>query len=167
MATSGNGMDGGDGVPTLDQVTPDEAWRLIATDTGTRLVDVRTRAEWSFVGVADLAETGSRLWPVEWAGFPQMRPDPNGFLDRLDAVAAEDAGREGELPERLLFICRSGARSLAAARAVAEAARAGRYARAPRAVTNVAEGFEGDLDEAGHRGRLNGWKARGLPWRQS
>jgi rhodanese-related sulfurtransferase len=114
------------------------------------------------VGVADLSATGKRLWPVEWAGFPAMRPDP-GFLDGLDALAAEDGG----LPERLLFICRSGARSLAAAQAVAEAARAGRYEVPPARVTNVAEGFEGDLDEAGHRGRLNGWKARGLPWRQS
>jgi len=58
----------------------------------------------------------------------------------------------------VLFLCRSGARS----RAAAMAATAAGYARA----YNVAEGFEGDLDAEGHRGRVNGWKVAGLPWRQ-
>jgi len=70
----------------------------------------------------------------------------------------------GRMPSRILFICRSGARSLAAARAVAEAIGPG---SGLEHCTNVAEGFEGDLDSDGHRGTLNGWKTRGLPWRQS
>lgn len=148
--------------PVVDQVTPEQAWQLLSETDDVRLVDVRTRAEWTFVGVSDLSAVGKRLWPVEWAVFPAMRPDPALFLDRLDAIAAEDGG----LPDRLLFLCRSGARSLAAAEAVAAAARGGRYEQAPTRLTNVAEGFEGDLDVDGHRGRTNGWKARGLPWRQ-
>ena len=65
----------------------------------------------------------------------------------------------GVLPEhRVYFICRSGARSLAAA----QAAQAAGYA----AVFNVADGFEGPVDRDGHRGQAAGWKAAGLPWVQ-
>ena len=68
------------------------------------------------------------------------------------------------MPGHLFFICRSGSRSLAAARLVA--ARTLGEGR-PVECVNVAEGFEGDLDGEGHRGTVNGWKVAGLPWRQS
>ncbi|MBK0400011.1 rhodanese-like domain-containing protein [Limibaculum sp. M0105] len=145
---------------TVDAVDPDHAWRLLEGDPTAQLIDVRTRAEWSFVGLPDLSTLGRQVWPIEWLTFPAMAPNP----DFLDAVAeALDRNEEG-MPSRLFFICRSGARSLSAARAVAEAfgAKTG-LARC----TNVAEGFEGDLDASGHRGAVNGWKMRGLPWRQN
>jgi rhodanese-related sulfurtransferase len=105
----------------------------------------------------DLSGLGREVLAVEWVSFPAMAPNPRFFEE-----VVEQAG--GTLPDRLFFICRSGARSLAAARMVAaESASRGR----PAHCTNVAEGFEGALDGEGHRGRINGWKAHGLPWRQS
>lgn len=164
--------------PVVDEVDPLTAYRLLESRSGAVLIDVRTRAEWSFVGLPDVSATGRPLWLVEWARFPDMAANP-GFLDTLMQRIrgeAEDDQRDqqrdhhadgagaNQVPERLLFICRSGQRSMAAARAVAEAlAVEGLAARC----SNVAEGFEGKPDSQGHRGRLNGWKARGLPWRQT
>lgn len=142
---------------TVDELLPPEALEALAGTPDSALVDVRTRAEWTFTGMPDLRPIGREILAVEWVSFPGMAPNPR-FLDEV----VEQAG--GRLPDRLFFICRSGARSLAAARLVAAEAQAGGQIVH---CTNVAEGFEGDLDEAGHRGRLNGWKVHGLPWRQS
>lgn len=144
----------------VGEVDPKEAYTILADDPETRLVDVRTRAEWAFVGLPDLTGLGKQVWPVEWASFPAMAQNP-AFIEEVEALAERDGGA---MPKRLLFICRSGARSMAAAQAVA-AAHAG--SGAPLECLNVAEGFEGDLDAEGHRGRVNGWKVRGLPWRQN
>ncbi|MFO7579762.1 MAG: rhodanese-like domain-containing protein, partial [Nitrosomonas halophila] len=59
----------------------------------------------------------------------------------------------------LMFICRSGNRSDHAATIMSQNGFPDCY--------NILEGFEGDKDESGHRGRKNGWKAAGLPWVQS
>lgn len=143
--------------PIVDEVDPATAYELLQSRPDTALVDVRTRAEWSFVGVPDLEATGRPLWLVEWVRFPDMTRNA-AFLDEL-------AARMGDSPPgRLLFICRSGSRSMAAARAVAAALEGEGIAAH---CTNVAEGFEGDLDAEGHRGSTSGWKTRGLPWRQS
>lgn len=143
--------------PIVDQVDPAEAYQILESDPASALVDVRTRAEWSFVGVPDLSAVGRPFWPVEWASFPTMARN-----ERFLAELSERMG--GGIPDRILFICRSGARSMAAAQTVAAAlTERGVSARC----TNVAEGFEGDLDGEGHRGRVGGWKARGLPWRQN
>jgi rhodanese-related sulfurtransferase len=143
--------------PIIDEVGPAEAYRLLESDPETALIDVRTDAEWAFVGLPDLSALGRPVWPIEWVAFPNMARNP-AFIDELTARVG------GKLPARLLFICRSGSRSMAAAQAVA-AGLAGQGVTAH--CTNVAEGFEGDLDQDGHRGRANGWKARGLPWRQN
>ena len=94
---------------------------------------------------------------IEWSSYPDMSVNP-AFADEVEEAAGSDSNGP------LLFLCRSGARSLRAAAVVAD-----HYARKGRSVTclNVAEGFEGDVDASGHRGRQNGWKARGLAWRQS
>ncbi|HEY0107345.1 MAG TPA: rhodanese-like domain-containing protein [Rhizomicrobium sp.] len=132
-------------------ISPDEAWALLQSEPQAALVDVRTRAEWSFVGVPDLTPLGREAALVEWQQFPSMQVNP-------DFVAqAAAAGPDKAVP--LLFLCRSGARSRSAAIAMTQAG----YARA----YNVAGGFEGDLDEARHRGRKNGWKASGLAWKQT
>lgn len=143
--------------PIIDEVDPAEAYRLLESDSKSALIDVRTRAEWAFVGLPDLSALGRPVWPIEWVAFPNMARNP-GFIEEL-------ADRMGGKPlARLFFICRSGSRSMAAAQTVA--AELGAQGVAAHC-TNVAEGFEGDLDQDGHRGRGNGWKARGLPWRQS
>lgn len=59
----------------------------------------------------------------------------------------------------LLLLCRSGARSLAAAKVLEDAG----YQH----LINIKEGFEGDLDKQKHRGTVNGWRFHGLPWIQS
>jgi rhodanese-related sulfurtransferase len=143
--------------PIIDEVDPAEAYRLLESDPEAALIDVRTRAEWAFVGLPDLSMLDRPLWPIEWVAFPNMARNP-AFVDELTARM------NGKLPTRLLFICRSGSRSMAAAQTVA--ATLGAQGVAAHC-TNVAEGFEGDLGQDGRRGRTNGWKARGLPWRQN
>lgn len=139
----------------IPQRGPAEAWESLR-DGRAALVDVRTRAEWTFVGVPDLSEAGTEPLMLEWKRWPDMAVDPD-FADRLLAALPDPA------PSEMLFLCRSGGRSQEAAEAVQAAADAsGRELRC----VNVAEGFEGDLGPDGHRS-VNGWKSRGLPWRQS
>lgn len=130
-------------------LTPRQAWERLESDPDAVLVDVRTSAEWSFVGLPDLTSVGKRVVPIEWTTFPDGAPNPR-FLDDLRASIPTD-----DTP--VLFLCRSGARSAAAT----AAATAAGYT----AAHNVAEGFEGELDAQGHRA-VNGWKQAGLPWRQ-
>jgi rhodanese-related sulfurtransferase len=139
----------------LADVTPDEAWKTLASEPGAALVDVRTTAEWNYVGLPDLSEIGAPLLRVEWQRFPtgEVNAEFVGTLD--DALQAEGSGRDAPI----FFICRSGARSAAAAAAMTAAG----YSRC----CNVAGGFEGQRDRSGHRGTVDGWKAAGLPWAQS
>lgn len=136
-------------------ITPREAWVLLERDPAARLVDVRTAAEWSFVGLPDLADLGRQPDLVEWQFFPDQRRNADFVRALTEILSAARATRETPL----LFLCRSGARSRAAAIAMTEAG----FSRA----FNVAGGFEGDADANGHRGTTNGWKEAGLPWRQS
>ena len=138
-------------------VTPDQAWLALSEDPKAMLIDVRTLAEWSFVGTPDVSALGRPQAFIEWLGFPAMTRN-EGFLAALDAEVRETGA------EALYFICRSGARSHdAAVEATAHFASAGRPVRC----FNVLEGFEGPLDRDGHRGVVAGWKARGLAWRQN
>ena len=144
-------------VPGIGEVLPHAAWTTLKNDSDARLIDVRTQAEWAFVGIPDLSEVGHTLISVEWATFPGMSPDPR-FADTVIEALGDTP------PGKLMFLCRSGVRSKKAAEAVAA-----RYADNGKLADcyNVAEGFEGDLDENGQRGFRNGWKFRGLAWRQS
>lgn len=146
-----------DGRSIIDEVDPTEAYDLLVSDPDSILVDVRTKAEWAFVGLPDLSALGRQVVTVEWIRFPDMARNAD-FLDHLSDRLGQ------ETPSRLFFICRSGSRSMAAAQWVAGALDA--QGRALHC-TNVAEGFEGDVDSEGHRGSVNGWKMRGLPWRQN
>ena len=132
-----------------------EAWDLLLQDPKAQLVDVRTVAEWNFVGLPDLSELERRAHCIEWQGYPTMQPNTNFTADATEALQAAGAGPETPI----LFICRSGARSRAAAMAMTRAG----FEKA----FNIAGGFEGDLDGEGHRGLKSGWKAAGLPWRQT
>jgi rhodanese-related sulfurtransferase len=135
------------GVP---DVTPRAAWQELARDEHAMLVDCRTDAEWNFVGIPDLAELQKQVVLIPWQVYPSMQ---------VNGAFAEHLNRAGATPEtKLYFICRSGARSLAAG----QAAQAAGFPNA----FNVADGFEGPVDAEGHRGTVAGWKADGLPWRQ-
>lgn len=129
-------------LPYAGALTPVEAHAL--TRHGARLVDVRTRAEWEFVG----RPPGALL--IEWNTWPGSVRNPS-FADELRAaIPASDTP--------VMFLCRSGGRSHNAA---ALAAQLG-YTQA----FNILEGFEGDKDAEGHRGNLGGWRKAGLPWTQ-
>ena len=132
-------------------VTPETAWGCLAKNGDAILVDVRTQAEWAFVGVPDLADAAARLVCMEWQCFPDMAVNS----DFAKKVAEEVA----QTTPAIFTLCRSGQRSQAAARALTQQGFAGCY--------NVAGGFEGDRDASGHRGRVNGWKYDGLPWVQN
>ena len=133
-----------------------DAFALLKSDKKAELVDVRTQAEWTWVGVPDLSGLGKTPIFVEWASYPDMRPAAD-FAQRLIAeLTARDAGPGTPV----LFLCRSGVRSLAAARALAATGW-------PRCY-NISEGFEGGLDAATRRrGALGGWRAGGMPWTQT
>jgi len=133
-------------------LTVQEAWELLAQTPAAQLVDVRTAAEWAFVGLPDLSALGRPVHRVAWQNFPTMAPNRD-FLGETVAAIGDDK----DVP--VLFLCRSGARSRAAAIALSQAG----YTKA----FNIAGGFEGDIDLSRHRGKINGWKAQGLPWLQT
>jgi len=138
------------GTPYAGDLMPTDAWALLDGDERAVLIDCRTDAEWGFVGVPDLATIGKQVVLVEWQRYPGGIPNAS-FVDDVKATGIKP-------DQTLLFICRSGARSRNAAIAMTAAGFGPCY--------NVAEGFEGDKDAEGHRGRVGGWKLAGLPWRQ-
>jgi rhodanese-related sulfurtransferase len=139
-------MDG----PYAGDITPTEAWEILNARPEAVLIDVRTPAEWTYVGLPDLSAVGKEPLLVPWVLFPNMTINPDFGAEIESAVADHDAP--------LLFLCRSGARSRAAATAMT--------ARGYRSCYNVASGFEGDPDPQRHRGTVSGWKVEDLPWVQ-
>lgn len=131
-------------------ITPEESWKLLSENPDAVLVDCRTEAEWRFVGVPDLSSLGRDVVFVEWNHGNGQRNDT--FVDDLAAAGVT----AGNTP--VVFLCRSGNRSIPAAEAATSAGIAVSY--------NMLDGFEGQLDTHGHRGG-SGWRAQGLPWRQS
>ncbi len=134
----------------IENILPTQAWQALQSDPHAQLVDVRTDAEWTFVGLPDLSGAGKQPVLIPWQVYPSMQPHPD-FVGAL-----QEAGLTPE--SRIMFLCRSGARSMAAAQAAVAAGFPHAY--------NVADGFEGNPDAEGHRGVAAGWKAEGLPWRQ-
>jgi rhodanese-related sulfurtransferase len=124
-------------------VTPGEAWNLMQTGTA-RMLDVRTAEELRFVG----SVPGSLHVP--WAIGIDFQRNPD-FVNQVLQVARRE--------DKLMLLCRSAKRSLSAARALTQAGFTQVY--------NILEGFEGDMDGNERRGSINGWRLRGLPWRQS
>jgi rhodanese-related sulfurtransferase len=134
----------------VENVPPRQVWEALRRDPKAQLVDVRTDAEWSFVGLPDLSSVGKQVVPIQWQLYPTMVRNA-AFTDQL-----REAGFAPDY--HIYFICRSGQRSFAAAEAAQSAGFPHAY--------NVADGFEGGVDASGHRGVTAGWKAEGLPWRQ-
>ncbi len=134
----------------IPNIPPKQSWEALTSEPNTQLVDVRTDAEWNFVGLPDLTDAGKQPVLISWQVYPTMQVHPSFTEALLKAGLTHD--------DHIYFICRSGARSMAAAQAAAAAGF--------KHVFNVAEGFEGDVDARGHRGTNNGWKAASLPWRQ-
>jgi rhodanese-related sulfurtransferase len=132
-------------------VAPAAAWKILSESKDAVLIDVRTRAEWNYVGLPDLASLDKKPALIEWQVFPNMQLNADFVATLAGAVADKDTP--------LLFLCRSGVRSAAAAKAMSAAG----YS----ICLNVADGFEGPLNADAKRGAAGGWKAAGLPWRQT
>ena len=125
------------------EVTPREAWERLSRDADAVLIDVRTPPEWAFAGEPDLRSVGKKLHKISWKIFPTYAVNER-FVETLQ--------ESGITPEAtLLFLCRTGGRSLDAAIAATSAG----YSRC----YNITDGFEGAPNEQQQRGLLNGWKA--------
>ncbi len=131
---------------SVSQISLTEAWSILTDNAQAQLIDVRTTAEWNFVGVPNLDSIGKETRHVEWTRYPDGSANPDFVADASNGLDKDQA---------VLFVCRSGARSQAAAEAFVAAGFTN--------VSNVEAGFEGDLDAEGHR--HGGWKDE-LPWRQ-
>ena len=123
-------------------VDPREAWELFSSGKAV-LVDVRTTEERKFVGHVP------NSLHVAWMTGISMNRNPR-FIKELEAKVKKDA--------IVLFLCRSGKRSAAAAEAATKAGFANAF--------NVSEGFEGDLNADKQRGSIGGWRLHRLPWVQ-
>ncbi len=131
-------------LPYEGALTPAEAYTLLQSAPGAKLVDVRSRAELDWVGRVPGAVE------IEWATYPGMKQNPN-FLAALEQQVDKES--------LVIFLCRTGQRSHMAATVATQAGYNDCY--------NVLEGFEGDKNPGNQRSKVNGWRAAGLPWEQS
>ena len=129
----------------IENLTPQQAWDLMQQNTDAVLVDVRTKVEHAFVGHPIDAVH------IAWKEAPDWQVNAQFVNDVKKRVPDRNAP--------VLLLCRSGQRSLDAAKALEEAG----YQR----LVNIIDGFEGSLDSLNHRGNLGGWRFNGLPWVQS
>jgi rhodanese-related sulfurtransferase len=137
--------------PYAGEITPLDAWEWLKRDAKAVLVDVRTSPEWAFSGEPDLSALSKEQLRLPWKNFPSYT------LNEKFANTLRGVGFKADTP--LLFICRTGGRSLDAAYAATALGFSRCY--------NITDGFEGMPNDQRQRGTLAGWKASGLPWRQS
>ncbi|HYA19589.1 MAG TPA: rhodanese-like domain-containing protein [Burkholderiales bacterium] len=131
-------------LPYAGALLPSEAHRLMTEVANAKLVDVRSRAEWDWVGrVPGSVE-------LELLAYPGSQPNPN-FLSQLKQQVKPDS--------LVIFMCRSGQRSHNAAILATQAGYSNCF--------NMLEGFEGAKDDSQHRNTMGGWRVAGLPWVQS
>jgi len=132
-------------------ITPTQAWKVLTDNPKAVLLDVRTPEEWTYVGLPNLDTLQREVCLVPWVFFPRMDMNPQ-FIEQLKASARPDT----DTP--ILILCRSGVRSIAAAKALTNAGFTDCY--------NILHGFEGNPDTNNQRGKISGWKVDGLAWRQ-
>ena len=129
----------------IENLEPLKAWQLMQQNSAAVLIDVRTKMEHAYVGHPPGAIA------IPWKEFPDWQVNP-AFVDEVKKAVPDRS-----IP--VLLLCRSGQRSLDAAKAL--------EASGYRHLVNIVEGFEGALDADKHRGNLGGWRFHGLPWEQS
>lgn len=131
-------------------LTPRQTWEMLSEDPRAQMIDVRTDAEFAYVGSPDLSGLNKEIRQIFWKIFPAMDVNPD-FVTQVT-----EGGFDKDTP--LLFLCRSGVRSMHAADVLTAAGFTACY--------NITGGFEGDKDPQDHRGNVQGWKVDGLPWKQ-
>jgi len=136
----------------IKEITPREAWDILQSNPRAVVLDVRSKVEFDYVGHPVGAVH------VPWQEFPGWQADPQ-FVEKVRGKLADRGAANPEQELTVLSMCRSGSRSRAAAQVLA--------ASGFRNVYNVAQGFEGDRDQHGHRGTQGGWRFHGLPWEQT
>ena len=141
----------------VTQISATNAFDLLQKDKNSVLVDVRTFEEFSFVGTANANEFGGRMILTPWKISMSMKENP-AFASNLEEMLHNLFGKKCK-ETKIFFICRSGGRSDAAARFTSGLGYLSCF--------NIASGFEGDLDPNEQRGKMSGWKAEKLPWKQS
>jgi rhodanese-related sulfurtransferase len=129
----------------IENLDPKQSWDLLQNNSAAVLIDVRTSIEHHFVGHPPNAI------PVAWKEFPGMQLNPS-FLEQVKQHVADKSAP-------ILLLCRSGVRSVEAAKAL--------EAAGYQHLVNIVQGFEGALDTDKHRGNIDGWRFHGLPWVQS
>lgn len=129
----------------IENLDPKQAWALLQSDSSAVLIDVRTAIEHSFVGHPP------KSIHVAWKEFPGMQLNQD-FVEQVQQRVSNKSAP-------VLLLCRSGVRSVDAAKAL--------EAAGYQHLINILEGFEGPLDDEKHRGRKGGWRFHGLPWEQS
>jgi rhodanese-related sulfurtransferase len=134
-------------------VTCQEAWDVLENNPAAVLVDVRTQVEWQLIGKPDLSSINREPLYLQWV---TMQGVNESFIDELQAEL-DERGVAKDTP--IYFMCQSGGRSKMSAMQCTEIG----YSQC----FNLAEGFEGELDEQQHRNSISGWKVAGLPWTQA
>jgi rhodanese-related sulfurtransferase len=129
----------------MKNLLPQEAWALLQKEPGALFVDVRMEIESLYVG------RPPGVVNIPWYEYPELTPHPQRFVQ-----AVEQEAKSKDQP--ILLICRSGVRTVDAAMALEKAG----FTQ----VINVLDGFEGELDDDGHRSSVCGWRFEGLPWEQ-
>lgn len=129
----------------IASVTPTQANEILQQNPQAKLVDTRTTIEYSFVG-----------HPIDAIHVPLKRPPTWKALPEFVANVEKHIGSKST---PIVLMCRSGARSMEAAKLLEAAGFTALY--------NMDEGFEGDKDNNNHRGTLGGWRFHQLPWEQS
>lgn len=140
-------------------IEADTAYNLLNSDSSSCIIDVRTKAEITFVGAPKLADAQHRYCLIEWQLFPTMQKNDK-FIEQLNVQLTEWEKQDG-IPNQdrpLLFLCRSGVRSEYAAEVATQMGCTKCY--------NIVGGFEGDVDINGHRAKVSGWQFLDLPWSQ-
>lgn len=127
----------------VEEISPEKAYQMLENPS-TYLVDVRSIAEYVFVGHPEKAYNIPLMF---WSEEKQDLVSNDNFIQDLKSRFKENSV--------LIFICRSGGRSLEAAKLARQSGFTD--------VFSINEGFEGEMDERGYR-TVNGWKSRGLPY---
>lgn len=129
----------------IENLIPEQCWAVLQQNNHAVMVDVRTKMEHLFVGHPPGAIH------IAWKEAPDWQLNAN-FIGDVQRIIPDQS-------TPILLLCRSGQRSLEAARAL--------EAVGYQHLINIVDGFEGPLDASKQRGKLAGWRFSGLPWQQS
>ena len=135
----------------VGMVNSKQAWEALTENSQSVFIDVRTKAEWAFVGIPVLSKINKNPLFIEWREFPDMNVNED-FVNKVKSVVTD-------LKTPIYFICKGGGRSNEAAHAIA--------AEGYENCFNIVDGFEGEPNNDRHRGTISGWKASNLPWEQN